>query len=177
MSLRIFRAGLKYSVVDAKWPAFEEAFLGFSPPRVRAMSEETVEGLMKDQRLIRHFGKLRATHANGAAFCAVAAEFGGFGRYLADWPGDDIVGLWDDLAKRFRQMGGNSGPMFLRMAGKDTFTLSESVVKGMIRWGALDAAPKGKGDRKKVQAQFNAWAASTGKKLCQLIMTLAQSVD
>src|ERR1700730_12071890 len=28
MSLRIFRAGLKHSVVDAKWPAFEEVVHG-----------------------------------------------------------------------------------------------------------------------------------------------------
>ena len=29
MSLRIFRAGLKHSLVDAKWPAFEKAFHRF----------------------------------------------------------------------------------------------------------------------------------------------------
>ena len=177
MSLRIFRAGLKHDLVDAKWPAFEEVFLGFVPPRVRALSEEAVEGFMKDPRLIRHFGKLRAVHANAAAFCALAEEQGSFGRYLADWPADNIVGLWDDLAKRFNHMGGNSGPYFLRMAGKDTPVLSESVVKGLIHWGAVDAPPRGKGDRKKVQAAFNAWAKATGKPLCQLSMTLAQSVD
>ena len=38
MSLRIFRAGLKHSLVDAKWPAFEEVFAGFEPARVVAMS-------------------------------------------------------------------------------------------------------------------------------------------
>ena len=43
MSLRIFRAGLRHSVVDDKWPAFEEAFHGFEPRRVRAMSDEEVE--------------------------------------------------------------------------------------------------------------------------------------
>src|SRR5206468_1354843 len=37
MSLRIFRAGLKHSLVDAKWPAFEEVFGGFEPRRIRAM--------------------------------------------------------------------------------------------------------------------------------------------
>src|SRR5271168_5588737 len=40
MSLRIFRAGLKHSLVDAKWPAFEEVFAGFDPRRIRAMSDE-----------------------------------------------------------------------------------------------------------------------------------------
>lgn len=177
MSLRIFRAGLKHSLVDAKWPAFEEVFLGFSPQRVRALSEEAVESLMADSRLIRHFGKLRAVHANAAVFCAVAAEKGGFGRYLAEWPSDNVTGLWDDLARRFQQMGGNSGPMFLRMAGKDTFVLSDAVVKALIHWGALTGPPKGKGDRKKVQALVNEWSAVAGRPLCQISMILAQSVD
>ncbi len=177
MSLRIFRAGLKHSLVDARWPAFEEAFHGFAPQRVRAMSDEAIEAMLKDARLIRHLGKLRATHANAAAFCTLAAEKGGFGNYLADWPGDAIVGLWDDLAKRFKQMGGSSGPMFLRMAGKDTFILSPSVVAALTHWRFFDKEPKGKGDRARVQAIFNGWAAQTGRPLCELSMILAQSVD
>ena len=59
MSLRIFRAGLKHSLVDAKWPAFEEVFQAFQPRRVRAMSDEELEALLGDARLIRHWGKLR----------------------------------------------------------------------------------------------------------------------
>jgi 3-methyladenine DNA glycosylase Tag len=54
MSLRIFRAGLKHSVVDAKWPAFEEVFHGFELRRVRAMSDEALEGLLGNAKLIRH---------------------------------------------------------------------------------------------------------------------------
>ena len=49
MSLRIFRAGLKHSLVDAKWPAFEEVFGGFEPRRVRAMSDEALEALLADR--------------------------------------------------------------------------------------------------------------------------------
>jgi 3-methyladenine DNA glycosylase Tag len=177
MALRIFRAGLKHSLVDAKWPAFEEVFASFSPQRVWAMSEEAVEELMKDQRLIRHFGKLRAVHANAAAFCTIAAESGSFANYLADWPGTRIVELWDDLAKRCHQMGGNSGPMFLRMAGKDTFIFSESVMKALVHWQIVDRPPTSKGDRKKIQALFNDWAGATSRPLCHLSMILAQSVD
>src|ERR1700751_3358205 len=50
MSLRIFRAGLQHSLVDAKWPAFEEAFHNFDPRRVRAMSDEALEVLLADTR-------------------------------------------------------------------------------------------------------------------------------
>src|SRR6201997_5676564 len=103
MSLRIFRAGLKHSLVDAKWPAFEEGFNGFAPRRVRAMSDEAMEALLGDARLIRHWGKLKSVRDNAAAMIAVAEEHGSFGSWLADWPRSEIVELWETLAKRFSQ--------------------------------------------------------------------------
>src|SRR5579872_867300 len=137
MSLRVFRAGLKHSLVDAKWPAFEEVFEGFDPRRVRAMPDEELEKLLGDARLIRHWGKLKSVRDNAAAMLDLSGEHSGFGRWLGEWPGDDIVGLWEALAKRFSQMGGNSGPSFLRMVGKDTFVLTDSVVGGLKHWGAI----------------------------------------
>src|ERR1700687_3852796 len=175
MSLRIFRAGLKHSVVDAKWPAFEEVFHGFDPRRVRAMSDEALEGLLGNSRLIRHWGKLKAVRDNAAAMLDVAAEHGSFGAWLAGWLGEDIVGLWEALAKRFSQMGGNSGPSFLRMTGKDTFILSPSVV-AVLKHGPGMAPPKNRGDRAAAQAAFNGWAAETGRPLSQLSLILAMSV-
>lgn len=177
MALRIFRAGLKHSVVDGKWPAFEEVFHGFDPRRVRAMNDEAVERLMQDARLIRHLGKLRAVQANAAALLALAAEQGSFGKYLAAWPVEDIVGLWADLARRFQQMGGHSAPRFLRMAGKDSFILTPFVVKALNHWGAYEGEPKSKAERARVQAIFNAWARETGLPLAHLSMTLAASLD
>jgi 3-methyladenine DNA glycosylase Tag len=177
MSLRIFRAGLKHSLVDGKWPAFEEVFDGFEPRRVRAMSDEALERLLADKRLIRHWGKLKAVRDNAAAMLAVAEDNGSFGAWIARWPGADIVGLWEELAKRFSQMGGNSGPTFLRMVGKDTFIPTVSVVAGLKRWGVAEGTPKGRADRARVQSAFNAWAAETGRPLCQLSLILAHSVE
>lgn len=176
MSLRIFRAGLKHSVVDAKWPAFEAVFFGFEPRRVRAMSDEQLEALLGDTRLIRHWGKLRAVRENAAAILEIAEEHGGFGKWLADWPGDQIVDLWDALAKRFSQMGGNSGPMFLRMVGRDTFVLSPSVSVALKRWVDITAV-KTRQDRAAAQAVFNAWASESSRPLSQVSMILALSVD
>ncbi len=177
MSLRVFRAGLKHSLVDAKWPAFEAVFYGFEPRRVRAMPDEALEGLMGDARLIRHWGKLQAVRDNAAAMLDVAAEHKSFGAWLAGWPDEDVVGLWEALAKEFRQMGGNSGPSFLRMVGKDTFVLTHSVIAALKHWGAITGPPKNRQDRAAVQAAFNAWAAESGRPLCQLSLILAASVE
>jgi len=177
LSLRVFRAGLKHSLVDAKWPAFEEAFLGFDPRRLRAMSDEALEALMADKRLIRHWGKIKATRDNAAALCALIEECGSFGAYLADWPANDVVGLWHDLSKRFKQLGGNSAPVFLRMAGKDTFVLTDNVVRALNHWGAFDGLPKGKKAQVKVQEAFVDWAEEARSPLCEISMILAHSVD
>ena len=173
MSLRVFRAGIRHSVVDSRWPAFEEVFHGFEPGAIRAMSDEALEGLMKDERLIRHWGKIRATRDNAAAMQGVAGEFGCFGDYLADWPGEDAVGLWADLARRFSQMGGNSAARFLRMAGKDSFIATPDVLRGLESAGVAAGSPGSKRGRAAMQDAFNAWAAESGRPLAHISVTLA----
>jgi 3-methyladenine DNA glycosylase Tag len=177
MSLRVFRAGLKHSVVDAKWPAFEEAFEGFDPRRIRAMPDEGIEKLLGDARLIRHWGKLKSVRDNAAAILAIGEEYGSFGAWLGTWPSSNIVGLWEALADRLSQMGGVSGPTFLRMVGKDTFILSHSVIAGLKHWAGMPTPPKNRGDRALAQGHFNAWAAESGRPLSQLSLILAMSVD
>jgi 3-methyladenine DNA glycosylase Tag len=176
MSLRVFRAGLKHSLVDAKWPAFEEVFEGFDPRRVRAISDEALEKLLGDARLIRHWGKLKSIRDNAAAMLTVSEEFGSFGSWIGTWPGSNIVGLWEALGERFSQMGGASGPMFLRMVGKDTFVLSHSVIAALKHWAELPP-PKNRKDRATAQACFNAWGAESGLPMSQISLILALSVD
>ena len=177
MSLRVFSAGLRHGMVRDKWPAFEEVFLGFDPKRVRAMSDESLEALLGDRRIVRHWGKIKATRANAAAMCEIAAEAGGFGAWLADWPGGDCLGLWDALKRRFAQLGGYSGPAFLRMAGKDTFMFSPDVIKALNRWGGIEGEVKGRKDRAAAQKALAAWAAESGRPLCEVSATLARAVD
>ncbi|MFQ5783908.1 MAG: DNA-3-methyladenine glycosylase I [Alphaproteobacteria bacterium] len=176
MSLRVFRAGLRHALVDAKWPAFEDVFHGFDPHRVRLMSDEDLERLMNERRIIRHWGKIKATRDNAAALIEVSGRNGGFGAWLAGWPGEDIMGLWRDMGRRFKQMGGNSGPYFLRMAGKDTFLLTGDVIKALTDAGVVGKKPTTRDERAAVQAAFNAWAAETGRPLCQISRILALSV-
>lgn len=177
MSLRIFRAGLRHSVVDARWPAFEEAFEGFDIERCAGLWDERLEELLADRRLIRHLPKMRAVRHNAAAIRALRGEAGGFGAWLASWPEEDIVGLWDELGRRMSQLGGSSAPYFLRMAGKDTFILTGHVGRALQRWAIIDGAPAGKTGRRIAQQAFNRWREETGRPLCQLSQILALSVE
>src|SRR5690554_5415520 len=111
IALRVFRAGLKHSVVDARWPAFEEVFFGFDPEKVVLMSAEHIERLMGDKRLIRHLAKMRSVPRNAQMVLDLSREYGSMGALIADWPTEDIVGLWRLLARRGNQLGGPSLPL------------------------------------------------------------------
>lgn len=177
ISLRVFRAGLKHSLVDAKWPAFEEVFFGFATEKVVLMSAEHIERLMQDSRLIRHLGKLKSVPRNAQFVRDIAAEHGSFGAWIADWPADDITGLWTQLAKRGTQLGGLSAPRLLRMLGKDTFVPTNDVVAALKAQGIVDKVPSSLRDKAAVQTAFNTWQAESGRPLCQLSWMLAHTVN
>ncbi|RML97772.1 hypothetical protein APX70_05365, partial [Pseudomonas syringae pv. maculicola] len=115
MALRVFRAGLKHSLVDSKWPAFEEMFYRFDPEKVVLMGADHLERLMQDARIIRHLGKLKSVPRNAQLILDIEQEHGSFGTFIAQWPVVNITGLWQYLAKHGNQMGGLSSPRFLRM--------------------------------------------------------------
>ena len=177
IALRVFRAGLKHSLVDAKWPAFEQAFFGFDPHKVVLMGAEHLERLMQDARLIRHLGKLRSVPRNAQFVLDVQKEKGSFGALIADWPVTDIVGLWKYLARHGNQLGGLSAPRFLRMAGKDTFIPTDDLVAALKAQEIIDKAPTSQKDLALVQAAFNQWQAQSGRPLCQLSVMLAHTVN
>ncbi|MFF7709590.1 DNA-3-methyladenine glycosylase I [Pseudomonas sp. NPDC007930] len=177
LSLRVFRAGLKHSLVDAKWPAFEEVFFAFDPEKVVLMGAERLERLMQDARIIRHLGKLKSVPRNAQLVLDVAHAHGSFGAFIAEWPEQDIVGLWRYLAKHGNQLGGLSAPRFLRMVGKDTFILSDDVVAALVAQGVVNKRPTSQKDLALVQAAFNHWQAQSGRPLCQLSVMLAHTVN
>ena len=166
MSLRVFSSGLKHSMVAGKWPDFEEIFFGFDPKRVAAIPDENLEALLKEKRIIRHWGKIKATHHNAAAMAEISATHGGFGTWLAAWPEADIVGLWVELQKRFSQLGGADHGVF-----------RHDTIKALNNWGAYSGDPKGKKARRDVQQAFNDWASESGLGLSEMSRILALSVD
>ncbi|MEG0862007.1 MAG: DNA-3-methyladenine glycosylase I, partial [Pseudomonas sp.] len=177
LALRVFRAGLKHSLVDAKWPAFEQVFFGFDPEKVVLMGGEHLERLMQDTRIIRHLGKLKSVPRNAQMILDVEKEQGSFGAFIADWPVTDIVGLWKYLAKHGNQLGGLSAPRFLRMVGKDTFIPTDDMSAALIAQDIIDKPPTSQRDLALVQAAFNQWHAESGRPLCQLSVMLAHTVN
>ena len=177
MTKRIFSAGFAWSVIEKKWPGFEEAFLGFAPKRLLAQPDEFWERLAGDARIVRNAQKIMSVRANAKFISEIAAEQGSFGKFLAQWPVTDQIGLIDLLAKKGARLGGGTGQFFLRFIGKDSFMLSGDVVAS-LRDAGLDIAehPTSKKDLRKIQDQFNAWAEETGLPMTHLSRICAMSI-
>jgi 3-methyladenine DNA glycosylase Tag len=177
MTKRIFSAGFVWSVIESKWPGFEEAFLGFEPKRLLFQPEDFWHELTRDKRIVRNGAKIMAVRDNARFVTEIAAEHGSFGKFLAAWPATDQIGLLELLDKRGARLGGNTGQYFLRFIGKDSFVLSRDVV-ACLRDAGLDIAetPTSKKDRRKIQDQFNAWVAETGLPMVHLSRLCALSI-
>ena len=177
MARRIFSAGFVWSVIEAKWPGFEAAFLGFDPNALLFQPDEFWEGLCSDTRIVRNPQKIMAVRANAQFVVDIAREHGSFGQFLAGWPAGDEVGLLTLLGARGSRMGGATGQYFLRFIGYDGFMTSPDVV-ACLRDAGLDisATPSSKKDLLKIQDQFNTSRAETGLSITQLSRICAMSI-
>ncbi len=177
MTRGVFQAGFVWKVIEHKWPGFVAAFDSFDPKRVARYSEKKLAELSRDERIVRNPQKIYATRDNAVFLQELAAEHGSAARFFADWPEDDIVGLWDVLRRRGARLGGFTGPFVLRHLGKDTPMLTDHVVRALRGAGALGSeSPSSKAAQRKIQEAFNAWRAESGRALCELSKILAMSV-
>jgi 3-methyladenine DNA glycosylase Tag len=176
MTKCVFRSGFVWQIIENKWPGFETAFGGFDTAACAMLSDEDLERLGEDERIVRNGKKIASVRGNAQFVRDVRAEHGGFGQYLAAWPADDVVGLWDELKRRGQRLGGNSGPFFLRFVGKDTFMLSADVVMALTRQKVIDKPPGSKKALAAVQDAFNVWRTESGRSFAEISRTLACSV-
>jgi len=173
----VFRAGFSWQVIDRKWPAFEAAFGGFNPLGVAHFSEDRLAQLVQDRRIVRHAGKIKSVRDNAAFILDIQQEHGSYGAFIADWPGSDITGLWLQLKQKGSRLGGNSGPMSLRLVGKDTFILTGDVIAALVNHKLVDAVnPNAKRDLAKVQGVFNRLREESGYPLAHISRILALTV-
>lgn len=178
MSRRVFQAGMQHSVVNNKWPAFEEVFWGFVPEKMLLLSPEYLEKAMRNDQIIRHRTKMLTITRNAQFILDIRKEQGcSFGEFIANWPATDIIGLWRLLAKRGARLGGRSAAAFLRLVGKDTFLLTSDVVARLKVSGVIDDEPTSQRDLQTVQDAFNVLQKESGRPLCQLSAMLSLSIN
>ena len=71
-----FQAGLSWITILRKRENFRTAFAGFDPDIIATWGEGEVMHLLKNEGIIRHQGKIRATFSNARAFQEIEAQEG-----------------------------------------------------------------------------------------------------
>ncbi len=177
MTRAVFQAGFSWKVIAIKWPGFEDAFWGFAPGRCALMSDDDLDTLLKDKRIVRNGAKIHSVADNATFLCELAGEHGTAANAFANWPADDYAGLLTLLKKRASRLGGTSAQYFLRAMGVDGFVLSRDVVRALIREGVVEKEPTSQRDLARTQAAFTRWRTESGRLLTQISRTLACSIE
>ncbi|MGF1718644.1 DNA-3-methyladenine glycosylase I [Vibrio kyushuensis] len=172
----IFQSGFVWRVIHNKWPAFEEVFWEFDIEKLLLMPADMLERKSQDVRIVRNFTKVKTVPANAQMIRNIQRENGSFAQFIANWPEEDIIGLWLYLKKHGQRLGGNTGPYALRQLGKDTFILSRDIESYFRAQNLIEGGLYSKRSLEAIQRAFNHWQAESGRSLTEISRLIAYGV-
>ena len=82
LCLEGFQSGLSWLTILRRREGFRAAFHQFAVPTVAEMTEDDVERLLSDERIIRHRGKIEATINNAGRAIDLQDEYGSLGAFF-----------------------------------------------------------------------------------------------
>ena len=85
------QAGLSWITILRKREGYRDAFHNFDPVKVAKMTQQDVDRLVQDERIVRHRAKIEATINNAKAFLTIAEEFGSFSDYYWAFSDHQII--------------------------------------------------------------------------------------
>ncbi|MBE3674776.1 DNA-3-methyladenine glycosylase I [Pseudoalteromonas distincta] len=173
---KVFQSGFYWSVINNKWAGFREVFWDFSVDKLLMMPPDMLEQKATDERIVRNYKKVKTITENAYMIHGIAGEHGSFSQFIANWPTDDIIGLWAYLKKHGSRLGGNTGPYALRALGKDTFLLSRDVENYLRAHKIIDGGLQTKKSLNAAQAFFNEMQKQSGLSMQELSLIVAYGV-
>ncbi|WP_114764179.1 DNA-3-methyladenine glycosylase I [Vibrio rhodolitus] len=174
-SQKVFQSGMSWKVVRNKWPNFEELFFGFKIGPLLMLSDEQWDIKSTDKRIIRHHSKVMSIAANAQMIYEAGIAHGSFSQMVANWPIEDITGLWLYLKKHGQRLGGNTGPYSLRQVGVDTFILSGDVEAYLRSYKIIEGGKDTKRSLAQCNQAFTHWQQQSGRSLTQISQIIAFS--
>ncbi len=117
MSKAVFQAGISWKVVESKWPGLREAFRGFDPEALVALTESELDDLSQDTRGIRNRRKIEAIIGNARRMLELDSGPDGFRGYLGSH--GDYPSTVKDLRKQFKFLGDMGCYFFLYSVGEE----------------------------------------------------------
>ena len=76
------QAGLSWSLILRKRPAYKRAFRNFNPSKVAGFNASDMKKLEKNSGIIRNSLKIKSAVNNARRFLEIVDEFGSFDRYI-----------------------------------------------------------------------------------------------
>lgn len=126
MTKAVFQAGIRWSTIDEKWPAFRKAFHDFDVEKVATLNEKDIEKLAQNEDILRSPRKISATVANAQTLLKLDKQYKGFENYLHSFDSN-----YDELAKsikkHFKFMGEMNAYYFLFRVGEPVPDFDEWV--------------------------------------------------
>jgi len=174
---KVFQSGFYWSVINKKWPGFREVFWDFNITKLLMMPAEMLEEKSTDIRIVRNYKKVKTIPLNASMIRFSSPDTAeNFSQFIADWPTDDIIGLWAWLKKNGERLGGNTGPYSLRAMGKDTFLLSRDVESYVRGHKIIEGGIQSKRSLTAIQHFFNDMQQQSGRSLQEISQILSLSV-
>jgi DNA-3-methyladenine glycosylase I len=152
------QAGLSWSTILKKRPAYRKAFDRFDPARVARYTPGDVARLLADPGIVRNRAKIAASIANAAAFLATQRAHGSFDAYIWGFVGGaPVQNAWRStqkhptetetsraMSKDLRQRGFRFvGPTICYAFMQATGMVNDHVVE-CFRWRALSPPRRGR---------------------------------
>lgn len=94
--LESFQAGLSWLIILKKREAFKIAFDNFNPVLIAGYTEDKIQALLSDDKIVRSKAKINATISNTKIFLELQKEFGSFSNYLWGFTNHKIMKNQDD---------------------------------------------------------------------------------
>ena len=117
MTKVVFQSGMSWKVIDAKWPGICEAFRNFNIQHVAGLTEEEIEILLGDTRIIRNARKLYAIKYNAQTLLDLEDKHGSFASYLRNH--GDFDATLKALRRDFKFLGPSGIFYFLYVVGEE----------------------------------------------------------
>ena len=169
LSKKVFQSGFVWRVVENKWHNFEELFWDFDIDKLMMMPDDMLDRKAQDKKIIRNHKKIWSIRENAFFIDSVRKHYNiSFAEFIANWPIDDITGLWLYLKKNGTRLGGNIGPYALRSLGKDTFILSRDVEGFLREHKIIETGINTKSALNNTQRFFNDLQQESGRSLMEL---------
>jgi len=176
----IFKSGFIWRVIENKWLGFEEVFWNFNVDKLVLMPDDMLERKATDTKIIRNYTKVKTVRDNAIWLkelnSEIRGEFNSVAHWLAQWPANDITGLWAHLKKHGSRLGGNTGPNALRRLGKDTFILTQEAEAYFRAHKIIEGGLTSKRNLAIIQNTFNQWQSESNFSLQEISQILAFSV-